>query len=58
MNARELYWNLKVPLDVCKELDKEDKNMVDMITVLNDAINIIDLRKPYSKEYDDSIKES
>ena len=58
MNARELYWNLKVPLDVCKELDKEDKNMVDMITVLNDAINIIDLRKPYSKEYDDSIKKA
>ena len=58
MNARELYWNLKVPLDVCKELDKEDKNRVDMITVLNDAINIIDLRKPYSKEYDDSIKKA
>ncbi|BAK81219.1 alpha-mannosidase [Candidatus Arthromitus sp. SFB-rat-Yit] len=58
MNARELYWNLKVPIDVCKELDKEDKNRIDMITVLNDAINIIDLRKPYSKEYNESIKKT
>ena len=50
MAARELYWNLKVPVDVCKELDKEDKNRIDMITVLNDAINLIDLRRPNSKE--------
>ncbi len=58
MEARELYWNLKVPVDVCKELDEEDKNRVDMITVLNDAINLIDLRKPKSEEYDRSIKQS
>src|SRR5699024_2321529 len=58
MESRELYWNLKVPVDVCKELDEEDKNRVDMITVLNDAINLIDLRKPKSEEYDRSIKQS
>lgn len=56
MAARELYWNIKVPVDVCKELDKEDKNRIDMITVLNDAINLIDLRRPKSKEYDESVK--
>ncbi|MGL4449958.1 MAG: alpha-mannosidase [Sarcina sp.] len=54
--ARELYWNLRVPVDVCKELDKEDKNRIDMITVLNDAINLVDLRRPKSKEYDESLK--
>lgn len=54
-NSRDLYWNLKVPADVCKELDKEDKNRIDMITILNDAINLIDLRRPKSKEYDDSV---
>lgn len=58
MDSRELYWNLKVPVDVCKELDKEDKNRIDMITVLNEAINLIDLRRPKSKEYDESIKEA
>lgn len=58
MDARELYWNLKVPVDVCKELDKEDKNRIDMITVLNDAINLIDLRRPKSKEYDESVRKA
>ena len=58
MDSRELYWNLKVPVDVCKELDKEDKNRIDMITVLNETINLIDLRRPKSKEYDESIKEA
>lgn len=55
MNSRELYWNLKVPVDVCKELDKEDKNRVDMITVLNEAVNLIDLRRPKSELYDESV---
>lgn len=58
MDSRELYWNLKVPADVCKELDKEDKNRIDMITVLNDAINLIDLRRPKTKEYDESVKKA
>lgn len=56
MSSRELYWNLKVPVDVCKELDKEDKNRIDMITVLNDAVNLIDLRRVDSREYDESVK--
>ena len=56
--ARELYYNLKVPVDVCKELDKEDKNRIDMLTVLNDAINLIDLRIPKSEQYDKSIIET
>lgn len=55
MNSRELYWNLKVPVDVCKELEKEDKNRIDMITVLNDAVNLIDLRRPKSELYDASV---
>lgn len=56
--SRELYWNLKVPIDVCKELDKEDKNRIDMINVLNDAINIVDLRRVDSNKYDDSVKKA
>ncbi|MGL4760247.1 MAG: alpha-mannosidase [Sarcina sp.] len=55
MASRDLYFNLKVPVDVCKELDKEDKKRIDMITVLNDAINLLDLRKPKTALYDDSV---
>lgn len=56
MASRELYFNLKVPVDVCKELDKEDKRRIDMTTVITDAVNLIDLRRPKSKEYDESVK--
>lgn len=58
MEARELYYNLQVPIDVCKELDKNDKNRIDMLNVLNDAVNLIDLRIPKSEEYDESIKKT
>ncbi|MGL5417632.1 MAG: alpha-mannosidase, partial [Clostridium sp.] len=58
MDARRLYWNLKVPVDVCKELEKEDKNRIDMITVLNEGINLIDLRRPKSELYDKSVRDA
>ncbi|MGL5822075.1 MAG: alpha-mannosidase [Sarcina sp.] len=56
MASRELYFDLKVPADVCRELDKEDKKRIDMIMVLNDAINLLDLRRPKSELYDNSVK--
>ncbi|MPQ43799.1 alpha-mannosidase [Clostridium tarantellae] len=54
--ARKLYFNINVPLIVCKKLNKEDKRRIDMLNVLNEAINIIDLRVPFSKEYSESLK--
>lgn len=53
--ARKVYWDIKVPVEACKELDKEDKNRIDMIMVLNDVVNLIDLRKPKSALYDESL---
>lgn len=58
MEARKLYYNLQVPNDVCRELESNDNNRINMLSVLNEAINIIDLRIPYSKEYDESIKKA
>ena len=57
MASRDLYFNLKVPADVCKELDKEDKRRIDMITVLTDAVNLLDLRRPKTELYDNSVTE-
>ena len=58
MDSRELYFNLKVPADVCKELDANDKRRIDMITVLTQACNLIDLRKPKSDLYNESVKKA
>lgn len=58
MASRELYFNLRVPVEVCKELDPNDKRRIDMITLLNEACNLIDLRKPKTELYDESVKKA
>lgn len=57
-SVRELFFNLQVPLWVCEKLDKDDKRRIDMLIVLNEAVNILDLRKPFSKEFNESIIEA
>ncbi len=52
---RELFFNLQVPVWVCEKLNKEDKRRIDMLAVLNEAINLLDLRKPFSKEFHESV---
>lgn len=57
-SLRELFYNLQVPVWVCEKLAKEDKRRIDMLTVLNEAVNILDLRKPFSKEFNESVAEA
>ncbi len=52
---RELFFNLQVPVWVCEKLDAEDKRRIDMLVVLNEAINLLDLRKPFSPEFHKSV---
>lgn len=58
IETRELYFNLQVPAWVCKSLDPQDKRRIDMLCVLNAAVNILDFRKIFSKDYYDSINAS
>lgn len=58
MASRELYFNLRVPVEVCKELDPNDKRRIDMINLLTQACNLIDLRKPKTELYDESVKKA
>ncbi|MDL2229188.1 alpha-mannosidase [Treponema sp. OttesenSCG-928-L16] len=56
--VRGLYFDIQVPLWSCERLDKEDKKRIDMLAVLNEGINKIDFREPYSADYYSSIKEA
>ena len=56
--TRELYFNLQVPALVCKNLDSQDKRRIDMLNVLNSAVNILDFRKVFSEEYYSSINKA
>ena len=46
-----LYYDLQVPLWAFSRMDEDDKTRLDIQTVLNDAVNLLDLRRPYSAEY-------
>lgn len=50
-NIERLYYNLIVPLQAFTRMDKDDKVKMDIETVLNDTINLLDLRTPYSDAF-------
>ncbi len=51
----KLYYNLSVPNKIVKHLKQDDYNKIKLQLALEEAINIIDLRKPYSEEFYNSI---
>lgn len=54
----DLYYNINMPLSAAMLLDENDKRRIDTLNILDNAVNIIDLRKPLSPEFYRSIDES
>lgn len=54
----KLYYDIKVPLSVAKLLGNNDENRIRILTRLGHVIDILDLRKIYSKEFYISVKEA
>ena len=57
-DIEKLYYDLKVPFDAAAFLDKDDKRRIDMINCLNEAVNLLDLRKPWSESFYQSVNEA
>ena len=57
-NLNQLYYDLQVPLWAFGRLDKDDKIRLDMQTVLNETINLLDMRVPYSKSFNESVEKA
>ena len=53
-----LYYDLKVPLSAFARLGEKSEERRKLEIVLNDAINLIDLRTPYSAAYYESVKKA
>ena len=49
------YYNLNVPNRIVSRLDKNNQSRIKLQLALEKAINLLDLRVPYSKEFYDSI---
>ncbi len=47
----KLYYDLQVPLWALDRMDREDRNRMDIERILNDTVNFLDLRTPYSAEF-------
>ena len=50
----KLYYDIKIPVEVANLLP-EDKQKSDILNCMTEAVNLIDLRIPFSKEYYSSI---
>lgn len=54
----KLYYDLWVPVSAFPRMDEDDKNRKDIETILNNTINLLDLRTPYSEEFYDSLRKA
>lgn len=52
----KLYYDLKVPYEVACELADGDKRKIDILNYLNEAVNLLDLRKAHSESFYSSVK--
>lgn len=52
-----LYWDLQVPLQAFPRLETESRSRMDLERVMNDAVNLLDLRTPYSPAFEQSVHE-
>ncbi len=57
-NINQLYYDLQVPMWAFARMDKDDKVRLDIQTVLNDTINLLDMRTPHSAAFDASVEKA
>lgn len=53
-----LYYDLWVPLAAFPRMEEDDKNRKDIENILNETINFLDLRTPYSDEFYRTLREA
>ena len=53
-----LYYDLQVPLWAFPRLGQDSKTRLDIQTVLNDTINLLDMRVPYSPDFYASVEQA
>lgn len=49
--TRKVFYDIKVPFEILEFEDENSRNYFEIKKHLNNAVNLIDLRSPYSEEY-------
>lgn len=53
--TKQLYYDIKVPFEILEFEDTNSKNYFEIKKYLNNALNLVDMRTPYSDEYYESL---
>lgn len=53
-----LYWDVQVPLSAFSRLEEDDASRRELTRALNGAVNMLDLRTPYSDAFYASVREA
>lgn len=56
--TEKLFFDLGVPYRVAELLDRDDKTRIDILYYLNEAVNLLDLRKPFSESFYESVAQA
>lgn len=56
--TEKYYYDLSVPYQVAWELDDESSQSIEIVEAINNSINLLDLRHPYSTEYYDALEKA
>ena len=56
--VKDLYYDLQVPLWALDRMDKESKTYIDLCTAMNDAINLLDMRRVPSEAFYESVQQA
>lgn len=54
-SVRQLYYDIQMPLWALERMDAKDKTRIDIETVLNDTVNLLDLRQVHSDAFYESV---
>lgn len=53
---KKLYYDLKVPFEILEFEDENSRNYFEIKKHINNAVNLIDMRNPYSEEFYSSVE--
>ena len=56
--VQRLYYNISVPLEAAGRMEQDSKTCVDILGYLDRAINLLDLREPFSGSFWETVREA
>lgn len=54
-DVQKYYYDVSVPYNVARLLPQDSMDFIDIIQCLNESLNLLDLRRPYSEEFYESL---